>query len=458
MKTKIILAISTIALGTTATFAQAISEECKTTASIAYEHAKVKNYEAAEAPLAKVRKECPTYSVATYQFTGKLLKAKLKKATGDQKKVVANELIAMYKERLQYFPTKSEKGDVYSDIAQLMYDHKIGTKEEQYATFDKAYKEDQANFHGAKKWYTYFSLLVDLHKDGKKELQEVFDMYDVVTEKIEEEESNKAKVISELSAKEEAGATLTKKEARKLKNAEINLKAYSKVKGGVNGKLGVLADCTNLIPLYNGQFDAKKGDIEWVKRATRRMYSKECTDDPLFFKLVESQHKLEPSAKSALYLGRLAEKDKNSAKALEYYNQSAELETNKSDKAKVYYTIASSYKKKGSYGKARAYYNKALQQKPSLGVAYLQIANMIASSANNCGTDVFSKRAVYWLAARYANKAGRVDPSVSSNASKAAANFNAKAPSKSDVFQKGVQGQTIKIGCWIGESIKVPAL
>ncbi len=457
MKTKIIFAIASIAFGTAATYAQ-VSEDCKTTASIAYEHAKVKNYEAAAAPLAKVRKECPTYSVATYQFTGKLLKAKLKKASGDQKKVVANELITLYKERMQYFPAKTKKGSVYSDIAQLMYDNKIGTKEEQFASFDKAYKEDGANFKGAKKWYTYFSLLVDLHKGGKKELQEVFDMYDLVTEKIEGEESDKAKVISELTAKEEAGTTLTKKEAKKLKNAEINLKAYSKVKGGVNGKLGVLADCDNLIPLYNGQFGAKKGDIEWVKRATRRMYAKECTDDPLFFKLVESQHKLEPSAKSALYLGRLAEKDGKASVALDYYNQSAELETNKSDKAKVYYTIASNYKKKGSYGKARSYYKKALQQKPSLGVAYLQIANMIASSANNCGDSVFNKRAVYWLAANYANKAGRVDPSVSSNASKAAANFRAKAPSKADVFKEGAQGKLIKIGCWIGESVKVPSL
>ena len=457
MKTRIIFAIAAIGLGTATTFAQ-VSEDCKTTASIAYEAAKVKNYEAAEAPLAKVRKDCPTYSLATYQFSEKLYKDKLKKATGDQQKVVANDLITLYKERLQNFPQKTEIGDLYSDIGQLMYDYKIGTPEEEYEVFNKAYQEDEAHFHGAKKLYTYFSLLVDLHKEGKKELQEVFDMYDVVTEKIEGEENEKAAIIAELSAKEEEGTKLTAKEAKKLKNAETNLKAYSTVKGGVNGKLGVLADCENLIPLYKGQFEAKKENIEWVKSATRRMYAKECTDDPLFFDLVESQHKLEPSAKSALYLGRLAEKKGSASQALEYYNQSADLETNASDKAKVYYTIASSYKQKGSFGQARTYYKKALQQKPSLGVAYLQIANMIASSANNCGADVFSKRAVYWLAENYARKAGRVDPSVASNANKAAANYRGLAPTKSDVFQKGVQGQTVKVGCWIGESVKVPAL
>ena len=457
MKSKFTLFIVTVVLGTITSFAQ-VSAECKTTASIAYEHAKVKNYTEAEAPLQKVRQQCPKYSVATYQFLEKLMKAKMKKASGDAKKSVAMELIDLYKERLQNFPTKTKKVTVNSDIAQLLYDNKIGNTTSQFEAFDNAFKSNPAKFKGAKKLYTYFSLLVDLQASGKKQLQDVFDMYDVVTEKIETEESAQAKTIAELSAKEDSGVTLDKKEAKKLKNAEINLKAYSKVKGGVNGKLGVLADCTNLIPLYSGQFNSKKGDIEWVKRATRRMYAKECTDDPLFFKLVESQHKLEPSAKSALYLGRLAEKDKNASKALEYYNQSAELETNRNDKAKVYYTIANNYKKKGSFGKARTYFRKALDQKPSLGAAYLQIASMIASSANNCGDSVFNKRSVYWLAANYANKAGRVDPSVASNASKAAANYRAKAPSKTDVFQQGAQGKSIKIGCWISETVKVPNL
>jgi len=370
MKTNLIIALATLTFGTSSINAQ-VSDDCKNTASIAYEHAKVKNYDSAEAPLALVRKECPTYSVATYQFTEKLMKAKMKKATGDQKKSIAEQLIEVYKERLKYFPAKTKKVDVNSNIAQLLFDYKIGTKDSQFEAFDSAFKDDPVNFKGAKKLYTYFSLLVDLQSEGKKELQEVFDMYDVVTEKIEKEESQQAKTIATMTAKEESGTPLTKKEAKKLKNAEINLKAYSKVKGGVNGKLGVLADCSNLIPLYNGQFESKKSDIEWVKRATRRMYAKECTDDPLFFKLVESQHQLEPSAKSALYLGRLAEKDKNPTKALQYYNQSADLETNSNDKAKVYYTIASSYKRKGSYGKAKSFYKKALQQKPSLGSAYL---------------------------------------------------------------------------------------
>ena len=68
-----------------------------------------------------------------------------------------------------------------------MYDNKMASDEELYNMLDKAFKEDKANFKNPKALYLYFSTLVDLHNAGKKDLQEVFDVYDDVTEKIEEE-------------------------------------------------------------------------------------------------------------------------------------------------------------------------------------------------------------------------------------------------------------------------------
>ncbi|WP_281986831.1 tetratricopeptide repeat protein [Aquimarina aggregata] len=456
MNTKFLFTIAAgLALSTSSISAQAT--DCATTASIAYEHAKVKNYQAAEEPLWKVRKECPTYSLATYQFGEKLLKDKLKKAAAADKKTIANELITLLKERFQYFPSKTKIGNMHGTIGQIMFDNKIGTIDTQYAELDKAWTEDKDNVSNPKNVYTYFYLLVELHEKGKRELQDVFDLYDGVIEKIEDEESKKAKIIAELTEKEESGTALSSKEKKKLSRSGKILSNYSKVKAGVNQKLGELADCKNLIPLYTGQFEAKKTDINWLKGAASRMSSKECTDDPLFFKLVEALHKADPSAKTAYYLGILALKDKKTSVGLKYFNQSAELETKSSDKAKVYFRIAEVLKKQGSKGKARGYYRKALKYRPSMGTAYLRIASMIASSANNCGTDVFSKRAVYWLAENYARRAGKVDPSLKSTASKTAANYKAKAPSKTDIFNNpGVS--SVSIGCWIGETVRVPKL
>lgn len=456
MKTKVILFLSGVLLSTGALQAQA-NQECATTASLAYSDAKAKNYEAAYPRIQTLRKDCPTYSVVTYQYGERVLKDKLEKAPAGEKKAIAQDLIKLYEERLQYFPGKTEAGEVYADVAQVMYDYKLGTPEEQYAAFDKAYKEDKDALN-AKSLYTYFSLLVDLQDAGKKDLQDVFSQYDVVIAKVEEEENKMAEGLAKLIEKQEAGEKLTSKEEKMLNAYEINLKAYSTVRGSINAKLGQRADCDNLIPLYSKDFEANKSNVEWLKRAAGRLSGKDCTEDPLFFKLVEALHKAEPSAKSALYLGQLADAEGKASKALEYYNQSAELETNPSDKARVYYRIADEYKRKGQFGQARNYYRKTLQALPSYGRAYLQIANMIAQSANNCGNTAFEKRAVYWLAADYAAKAGRVDPSISSTANETAAAYRGRAPQRSDIFQSDMQGKTINIGCWIGESVRVPNL
>ena len=456
MKTKVILFLSGVFLSSGVLQAQA-NQECATTASLAYSDAKAKNYDAAFPRIQTLRKDCPQYSIVTYQYGEIILKDKLKNAPEAEKEAIAEDLIKLYEERLKNFPTKTDAGEVYVDIAQLKFDNKMGSTEEQFAAFDKAFKENKESFN-AKSLYTYFNLLVDLQDAGKKDLQDVFTSYDSVTAAIEKQENELAAGLAKLLEKKEAGETLTSKEEKQLNAYEINLKAYSTVKGGVDGLLGQRADCDNLIPLYTKDFEARKTDIDWLKSAAGRLSAKECTEDPLFFKMVEALHKLEPSAKSAFYLGKLAEKDVNASKALDYYTQAAELETNANDKARVYMMIASNNKKAGRYGQARTYYRKALDAKPSNGRAYLMIADMIADSANSCGTTTFEKRAVYWLAARYAERAGQVDPAIASNANQAAAAYRGRAPQKADIFSEGMAGKTINVGCWIGESVRVPNL
>lgn len=455
MKTKCILFLSVL-LVSGGLFAQ--TTNCATTLSIFSGYAKNKNYSEAEPFYLKLVKDCPSKNLALYQYGARMYRHFIDNGDAAKKMEYAQALINNYKQRLQYFPENTKKGETLAMIAQVKYDNNMGTKAEQFAAFDEAWTTDKESFQSPKSLYSYFSLLVELHDAGKKDLQAVFAKYDEVMTKIEELEIEKAKRAAPLMEKQQAGTELTSREKRILSNTDIYLKNYSLIKESIKGKLGQRADCDNLIPLYQGQFEQKKNDIEWLQIATGMLYGKECTDSPLFVKLVEAQHKLNPSAKSALYLGKLAAKSGNNARAMKYYNESAQLETNPSDKAEVLYAIANSYKNKGQYSTARSYYRKALNQKPSLGAAYLQIAAMYAASANNCGDSVFDKLAVYWVAAEYAQRAGRVNPSIRSSANQAAASYNGRAPQKAQIFQSGKAGTTISIGCWIGESVRVPNL
>lgn len=456
MKTKFYFMLLAFFGALTATFAQAQNPECMTNLSIYAEHAKVKNYDAAYTPWKMVYDNCPAINKANFSYGEKILMHKVKNSSGAEKDGYIQDLLSLYDASRNYFPAKYPKASVAIDKALLKYDNKMASNAELYDMLDKAFKEDRANFKNPKALYLYFSSLVDLYNAGSKDLQLVFDTYDDVTEKVEEENKKLTDKIKQLLPKEEAG-TLTSKEKRSLKVANTNSESYGRINESIDSKLGALADCSNLIPLYQKNFDAKKGEINWVKRAVGRMFSKDCTDDPLFRQLFEAQLALEPSADAYLYGGTLKQKAGDTNGAIADFNKAVELETDPYRKSNILYKIATTVRKR-SKSQARSYALKAVDANPANGKAYLLIANLYATSANDCGETPFEKRAIYWRAAEMARKAGRVDPSLSGRASRSAASYSAKAPSKTDIFNSGLAGQTISFKCWVGGSVKVPNL
>lgn len=447
-----IAALGYVGLG----LSQAQNPECMTNLSIYTEHVKVKNYEAAYTPWKMVYENCPTLNWANILYGERILKDRLGKSTGADRTANITALIELYDNRAKYFPAKTDLAETIIDKVLLKYDEKMITDEEIYTQLDKAFTEDKANFKNPKALYLYFSSLVDLNSAGKRDLEEVFEKYDNITEKIEEENEKLTEVITKLLPKEDAG-TLTSKEKKRLSSYNSYSVSYGKIAESIDSKLGALANCENLIPLYKKNFESKKDDITWIKRAVGRMYSKECTEDPLFKQLFEVQLALEPSASAYMYGGALKNNAGDTSGAIADFNKALELETDPKKKSNIAYKIATSYRR-GSKSTARSYAQKAIDANPSNGKAYLLIASLYASSANECGSTPFEKRAIYWKAEDLARKAGRVDPALSGRASQAAASYRAKAPSKTDIFNSGMAGKTVSFSCWVGGSVKVPNL
>lgn len=441
-------------------FNVASAQDCTVTLSLFNESAKVNNFDDAYPKYKKLLENCSDFNILIYQRGEKMLEDMIDLADTEERKMeLIQEYIDNQMMRLEKFPNQTKEGDVLADVAMIKYKYEVGSLEDRLEAFEKVVEADKENFSSPVAIYAYFRIANDLNDAGKRDIQFLFDKYDQVIELIETQENEKAAQAKPLIEKQEAQEELTSRESRTLKNSEIYLRNYTKIKGSVNSLLGSKADCDNLIPLYNKEFDEKKDNVEWLRNANERLSAKDCTEDPLFFKVSEALHEKQPSANSAYSLGQLAEAEGNRSKALEYFNEAAELETNKGKKAKIYYRIANNYKDRGSYSQARNYYRRALDNKPSMGVAYLKIADMYAKSANDCGDSVFEKRSVYWLAADYAKRAGRVDPSISSNANAAAESYKARAPQKSDIFQEDAAGKKISFSaCWIGESVTVPNL
>jgi tetratricopeptide (TPR) repeat protein len=440
------------------------SEDCRENLSIFAESAKIKNYQAAYEPWMSVRTNCPKYSLATFQYGELILKDFIKSSSGEQEKMnYVDDLLKLYDEWAANFPIRkgvNQIGKIYSSKGQAMIDNNVEDKVKIYQTFEYAYNNDINSFSNPKSLAYYFQTAYDLYKMGNSEvpLEVLFNKYEELTERFESLRIDIAKNIDIILKKEESGVALSSKEERNKRIYDTNSNAVGAYLQLIDQRIAKEATCDILIPLYSKSFEANKDNSLWIKRAAGRLDGKECSDDPLFVTLVEQLHSLEPSADSAYYLGILNDKSGNSDQALKYYQESVTLESDNYKKANILYRIAVKFKNSGRKTSSRNYAERALSFQPSMGKAYILIANLYASSANACGDSQFNKRAVYWLAAQTAQKAGRVDASIRKIANRTAASYNGRAPSKTDIFTEGNQGQTVRFSCWIGRSVKVPNL
>lgn len=442
----------------------ASNDECLQNLSIFAEYAKVKNYEAAVGPWREVRSECPNANAAIFSYGEDILENFIENGPTEERDQHIEDLLRLYDEWVVYFPKRkgiSEVGKILGKKAQAIMDYDKGTLKEQYHAFQLAYQKDSSSFTNPKHIYNYFKTLHGLFKQKDPEITEelLFEKYETLSEKFEFERDNYSKKLDALIQKEDDEVVLTNLEIRNKKAYESYVNAFAVFYSNLDKIIATEASCDNLIPFYERNFDANKGDLVWVKRATSRIYGKECTDSNLFVTLVETMHGLEPSADSAYFLGYLSDNQGNDSVATKYFKEAIELEDDPYKKSTILFRLGSKYKKARNYSLARSYFQQALGQRPSLGKAHLAIAEMYAASANSCGDSQFEKRAIYWLAADEARRASRVDPSIKRDAAKFIESYLGRAPSKTDIFTEGNSGEQIVFnGCWVGRSVRVPSI
>jgi tetratricopeptide (TPR) repeat protein len=428
------------------------SNDCNVMLSIYAENAKAKNYDEAYKQLGPLVEKCPDASAAIYQYGEQIYEYRLKNKIGDVNENV-DGLIKMLKSEVEKFPKAINVTKKETEMATVMYKYHIGTQQEQFDILHNDFKQDPENFTSPKAIMTYFTLAEKQYNDGKMDLQELFNIYDELTAHIEDLQDERSAVVTELLDKEQEGQ-ITAAEQKKMKYQQINLKNYGIVMGSVNGTLGALADCDKLIPLYDAEFEINSNNKLWLSNVLVRLQKKDCTDDPLYIKSVKALHALNPSAKTAYGLGNIASSDSEKFK---YWDEAIALGVDKDLESKIHYKKATVYKSKGQYNSAKREYLLATKAKPSYGLPYLRIAEMIANSTSSCGSNPFEKRAINWVAARYADRAASVDPSIKSTAQKTAASYRAAAPSKQMIFTSAYKsGTKISFNCWIGESVRVP--
>ncbi len=427
-------------------------QECNIKYNLFRADYKSKNYDNAYDSWLWTFENCPDLSVNIYKNGLVIAKNKYNKASGSDK-IAAKALIEkIYKQRLEYFP-KDKPAKMYSEWA--MFLDKAGEDEATvFGLLQKAY-DTKPEEMGIKAIFKFFDGIIERNKDTN--IQAIFDMNDNLQDVANKKMDYLSQKLDKLREVEESGKELTPKQTRHKKAYSINLSSLGKVEDGLGAMLEKYATCDRLIPMYEKEFDANSTNVVWLKRSVSRLYNKECTDGAFYDKMVETYVNADPSAEAYKFYAGLLMKKEEEAKAIEYFKKAVDLETDSYKKANTLYFIAQLMKKKGRFGQARTYAYQALKARPSLGKAYLLIASMYAKSAKSCGNGVFGTRMVYQAALNKARKAKAIDPSISSIAQKHINSYASKAPSTEDVFNEGIpSGSPWKIGCWIGETVRVP--
>jgi len=425
------------------------SQDCTIKYNLFKGEYQTKKYDAAQIKLIALMNDCPKLSVNIYKYGDKLAKAKFK--TAANKSEFTDLITKIYKQRLEYY--KKDEAKVHSDYATFLAKNKLASNDEIFALLENAYAIDPSRM-GVRNIYKYFQGVTDRNKENNA--QKVFDTYDEVLESVGKKLDYYAKKLAPIKMKVDNGETLGKRDKTNLRAFTVNSKALGMVESGLDKMIIDLSTCDRLVPLYTRDFESNRSNGKWLSRAVSRMFTKGCTDEPLYEKLVEAWVAADPSPKTTVYYAGILYKKGKESEAMEYYKKAVDQEPDTFEKAKNLYKIAQLFAKKGQKSQARNYARQALKNNPNFGKAYLLIAGLYATSVNQCGSSEFEKRMVYTAALRKAQRARAVDPSIASVAAKYIRNYKSQEPSKTLLFTQTIEvGSSHTIKCWIGETVKV---
>ncbi len=222
------------------------------------------------------------------------------------------------------------------------------------------------------------------------------------------------------------------------------------------------ADCVCTKEKYDAKLAANPSDLKTIKRYLSKLQKYQCKTDPKYAQLLNQLYSLEPTAARARRIAQSFYKSGDINNAIKYYLEAAEMETDRTNKSKIYMNLATIERRKVSdlttsvATQARKYAKQAAELNPSWGKPYMFIGDLYASSGPLCGSGTgWKSQRVAWAACDMWEKARDIDPSVAATAKKNINRYSQFFPLKSEGFMRGVsQGDAVKIGCWMGTSTR----
>ncbi|MFA6794333.1 MAG: hypothetical protein WCR50_02470 [Proteiniphilum sp.] len=414
------------------------SVNCRLNLSLMQTSAKAEAYDSALKPWMDVYENCPASSKNIYIYGPRIFKALYGTATdAAKKKEYLDKTLEIYDTRLKYFGEDDARGTI---LAYKVYDYMelMGEKTDQsvvYQWLGEAINEMKGNMSplDAYSYYMVASLSQYLNDNSKKDqyLKDYFTVVGYVD----------LAIAQAKSANDQANADY------------LGMVKDGIVKGFVNSGAG---DCKTLTEYYADQVEPNKANKDFLNEVINALGSVGCSETDLYFTASEYLYHLEPSAGAAIGLANKSLRDKDYETALKYYEQAAELETDKSKASDYMMQLAGIFSNQRNFAKAREAANDALNYNPANGEAYILIAQLYASSANNIFSEPEKAGLVYLAAVDKLQKARAVDPSVAAKANSLINRYSAAFMDTETAFMMGFKaGESVFIPGWIGENTTI---
>ncbi len=394
------------------------SAECIKYLNYYQEYYKQKNYEAALPNWRKAYQICPASASQNMFIHGTTLLTSVFNKTKNQ--AVADSILTLQDQRLAQYP--KQKNSILNNKGSYIVNFKGGDSKFVYENLSAIIKELGGE--------TRASILVN-------NLQAAIKLF--------QEEALKADDV--IAAYNNAVACIESAVPKNPEEAEQNAKVRNDLESIFAGSK--VASCENILNIFGPRFEADPENVALATTIVKLMNTAEdCLNNDLYLKSVTLMHKNEPSANTAYYLYRLHSANGNTAQAVNYLEEAiAYPGIEKADKAQYTYELANFCLKNNMKAKAYASAKDAAELGCGYtGKAYYLIGTIWGSTS--CGGNEIERRAPYWVAVDFLQKAKAADPSLADDANRLIGQYSAYFPQAAEAFMYDLTaGQSYSLSC-----------
>lgn len=399
------------------------SAECIKYLSYYKEYYKSKNYDAALPNWRKAYTLCPPTANQTMLIDGTTLVRKLiakNSANAEYRNALIDTLLTIHKTRAQYYP--KYKVAAFNNLG---FDMANYYKNDQQKLFEGLNSVIAENKEQTKPSVLLIDLnaAIQMYQDNKLDADQLINVY----------QSN----MAYLEAAAPADAT-AKEEVEKVKSDMESLFIASKV-----------ASCEKILEVYTPRFDAAPDDLALVSNIVKMMSAADdCTDNDLYLRAATALHKLQPTFQSAYFLYRLNAARGNFDDAIKNITEALTYPEITTDMAADYnYEAATFCLRNGKNAKALEFAEKAKElSSVYTGKAYYLIGTIWG--VTSCGGDEIARRAPYWVAVDYMERAKAADPSLAEDCNKMIAQYRVYYPQTAEAFMYDLtDGKPYTVSC-----------